>query len=217
VPAGVGVATAAHEVEEPGDRSPPGGQRVGPPDGQSDDLGRGQRPPLQRRDGPGRRDPGEGGRHRDVDLARRHALRDHPERDGGGASVHGPLGAGQTRFVGELIRSAHREPRSSLPGVRLTRAIFTYVRCRRKDGRMCVSRIAWPREDCRGGPTVSCPACEWVASGPGLETARHPDGGLLVRAVGDTEGPVLHYTRAEVDAFVRGVRDGEFDDLAETD
>lgn len=54
----------------------------------------------------------------------------------------------------------------------------------------------------------------WDPSGPGLETARHPDGGLLVRARGDVDGPVLHYTRAEVDAFVRGVRDGEFDDLA---
>jgi hypothetical protein len=64
---------------------------------------------------------------------------------------------------------------------------------------------------------MSCPARDWVASGPGLETARHPDGGLLVRVVGDAEGPVLHYTRAEVDAFVRGVRDGEFDDLTEQD
>ncbi|MDL5155935.1 DUF397 domain-containing protein [Actinomycetospora termitidis] len=54
----------------------------------------------------------------------------------------------------------------------------------------------------------------WTASAAGLETARHPDGGLLVRALGDREGPVLHYTRAEIDAFVRGVRDGEFDDLA---
>ena len=64
---------------------------------------------------------------------------------------------------------------------------------------------------------MSCPPRDWVASGPGLETARHPDGGLLVRVVGDAEGPVLHYTRAEVDAFVRGVRDGEFDDLTEQD
>lgn len=62
---------------------------------------------------------------------------------------------------------------------------------------------------------MSCAPCEWVPSGPGLETARHPDGGVLVRALGDAEGPVLHYTRAEVDAFVRGVRDGEFDDLAD--
>ena len=54
----------------------------------------------------------------------------------------------------------------------------------------------------------------WSPCGPGVETARHSDGGLLVRARGDVDGPVLHYTRAEVDAFVRGVRDGEFDDLA---
>ncbi|WP_331627199.1 DUF397 domain-containing protein [Actinomycetospora sp.] len=52
-------------------------------------------------------------------------------------------------------------------------------------------------------------------SGAGVETARLADGGLLVRAAGDADGPVLHYTRAEMDAFVRGVKDGEFDDLAE--
>ncbi|MCD2197091.1 DUF397 domain-containing protein [Actinomycetospora endophytica] len=55
----------------------------------------------------------------------------------------------------------------------------------------------------------------WSASGAGVETARLADGGLLVRAVGDVDGPVLRYTRAEMDAFVRGTKDGEFDDLAE--
>jgi hypothetical protein len=54
----------------------------------------------------------------------------------------------------------------------------------------------------------------WTPSGTGVETARSDDGGLLVRAAGDADGPVLHYTRAEVDAFVRGAKDGEFDDLA---
>jgi hypothetical protein len=54
----------------------------------------------------------------------------------------------------------------------------------------------------------------WTPSEAGLETARSDDGGLLVRATGDADGPVLHYTRAEVDAFVRGAKDGEFDDLA---
>ncbi|NMO91143.1 DUF397 domain-containing protein [Actinomycetospora sp. TBRC 11914] len=57
----------------------------------------------------------------------------------------------------------------------------------------------------------------WTPSGAGIETARLADGGLLVRAAGDAEGPVLHYTRAEVDAFVRGAKDGEFDDLAGCD
>jgi hypothetical protein len=55
----------------------------------------------------------------------------------------------------------------------------------------------------------------WSPSGAGVETARLDDGGLLVRAAGDVDGPVLHYTRAEMDAFVRGAKDGEFDDLAE--
>lgn len=55
----------------------------------------------------------------------------------------------------------------------------------------------------------------WSDSGAGVETARLADGGLLVRAAGDVDGPVLRYTRAEMDAFVRGAKDGEFDDLAE--
>jgi hypothetical protein len=54
----------------------------------------------------------------------------------------------------------------------------------------------------------------WSTSGAGIETARLPDGGILVRAAGDVNGPVLRYTRAEIDAFVRGAKDGEFDDLA---
>ncbi|MCD2190281.1 DUF397 domain-containing protein [Actinomycetospora soli] len=62
---------------------------------------------------------------------------------------------------------------------------------------------------------MTCPTATWTPSGSGLETARHPDGGLLVRAAGDAAGPVLHYTRAEVEAFVLGVRDGEFDDLTQ--
>lgn len=57
----------------------------------------------------------------------------------------------------------------------------------------------------------------WTPSGTGIETARLGDGGLLVRAAGDVDGPVLHYTRAEVDAFVRGAKDGEFDDLVAPD
>ena len=55
----------------------------------------------------------------------------------------------------------------------------------------------------------------WRTSGAGIETARLADGGILVRAAGDVLGPVLRYTRAEIDAFVRGAKDGEFDDLAE--
>lgn len=64
------------------------------------------------------------------------------------------------------------------------------------------------------GPEGEEPERAWRACGPGLEIARPADGGLLVRAAGDAEGPVLHYTPAEVAAFVSGVRDGEFDDLA---
>jgi hypothetical protein len=34
-----------------------------------------------------------------------------------------------------------------------------------------------------------------------VRNSRHPD------------GPVLIYTKAEIDAFIRGARDGDFDDL----
>ncbi|MGH3589241.1 MAG: DUF397 domain-containing protein, partial [Pseudonocardia sp.] len=29
----------------------------------------------------------------------------------------------------------------------------------------------------------------------------------------DPQGPALVYTRAEIDAFIKGAKDGEFDDL----
>ncbi|GAA3135010.1 DUF397 domain-containing protein [Planomonospora alba] len=50
-------------------------------------------------------------------------------------------------------------------------------------------------------------------SGNCVELARLPGGEVAVRNSRDPEGPVLVYTRGEVEAFVRGVKDGEFDDL----
>ncbi|GGK87380.1 DUF397 domain-containing protein [Planomonospora sp. ID91781] len=50
-------------------------------------------------------------------------------------------------------------------------------------------------------------------SGNCVEVAGLPGGAVAVRNSRDPEGPALIYTRAEVDAFVRGVKDGEFDDL----
>lgn len=40
------------------------------------------------------------------------------------------------------------------------------------------------------------------------------DGGVLVRDSKDPQGPVLSFTRAELAAFLDGVKGGEFDDLA---
>ncbi len=47
-----------------------------------------------------------------------------------------------------------------------------------------------------------------------VEIAELPEGGVAVRnsTLGDAS-PVVHYTRAELRAFVLGVKAGEFDDL----
>jgi hypothetical protein len=51
-------------------------------------------------------------------------------------------------------------------------------------------------------------------SGNCVEVAELPDGAVAVRNSRDPHGPALVYTRAEVAAFLAGVRNGEFDDLA---
>ncbi|MEU0480925.1 DUF397 domain-containing protein [Streptosporangium sp. NPDC006013] len=50
-------------------------------------------------------------------------------------------------------------------------------------------------------------------SGNCVELAELPDGRVAMRNSRDPEGPALIYTRGEADAFVRGVKSGEFDDL----
>jgi hypothetical protein len=50
-------------------------------------------------------------------------------------------------------------------------------------------------------------------SGNCVELAALPDGSVAVRNSRQPEGPALVYTRAEVEAFLTGVRNGEFDDL----
>ena len=50
-------------------------------------------------------------------------------------------------------------------------------------------------------------------SGNCVEVAELPDGAVAVRNSRDPHGPALVYTRAEVAAFLAGVRNGEFDDL----
>jgi hypothetical protein len=51
-------------------------------------------------------------------------------------------------------------------------------------------------------------------SGNCVEAAALPDGSVALRNSRHPEGPALVYTRAEIAAFLAGVRDGEFDDLA---
>lgn len=50
-------------------------------------------------------------------------------------------------------------------------------------------------------------------NGSCVEFAQAPDGGTYVRDSKDPHAPVLHYTRAEMAAFIAGAKDGEFDDL----
>ena len=51
-------------------------------------------------------------------------------------------------------------------------------------------------------------------SGNCVEVAALPDGSVAVRNSRQPDGPALVYTRAEIAAFLTGVRNGEFDDLA---
>jgi len=46
-----------------------------------------------------------------------------------------------------------------------------------------------------------------------VELAGLPEGMIAVRNSRHPGGPALIYTRAEIDAFIRGARDGDFDDL----
>ncbi|HTV99288.1 MAG TPA: DUF397 domain-containing protein [Streptosporangiaceae bacterium] len=51
-------------------------------------------------------------------------------------------------------------------------------------------------------------------SGNCVEVAALPDGEIAVRNSRHPSGPALVYTRAEMSAFLAGVKDGEFDHLA---
>lgn len=50
-------------------------------------------------------------------------------------------------------------------------------------------------------------------SGNCVELGALPDGGVAIRNSRYPNGPALVYTRAEISAFVRGVKCGDFDDL----
>ncbi|MQA95344.1 MAG: DUF397 domain-containing protein [Streptosporangiales bacterium] len=50
-------------------------------------------------------------------------------------------------------------------------------------------------------------------NGSCVELARLASGEIAMRNSRDPGGPALVYTRAELEAFVYGVKDGEFDDL----
>ncbi len=52
-------------------------------------------------------------------------------------------------------------------------------------------------------------------SGDCIEVAALDSGAVAVRNSRDPHGPALVYTPAEIDAFIRGAKDGEFDDLTD--
>lgn len=51
-----------------------------------------------------------------------------------------------------------------------------------------------------------------TANGDCVELAATPDG-VDVRDSKNPDGPVLHFTRREMVAFLRGVKAGQFDDM----
>ena len=51
------------------------------------------------------------------------------------------------------------------------------------------------------------------AQGNCVELAQLPGRGVAVRNSRDPEGPALLFTDAELEAFLGGVKDGDFDDL----
>jgi hypothetical protein len=70
-----------------------------------------------------------------------------------------------------------------------------------------------------GMPAGELQGVQWQKSGRSnpsgncVECAALPDGGVAVRNSRDPEGPALIYTPAEIEAFILGVRDGDFDNL----
>jgi hypothetical protein len=50
-------------------------------------------------------------------------------------------------------------------------------------------------------------------SGNCVEMAELPGGDIAVRNSRFPDGPALLYTRAEIDAFIKGAKDGDFDDM----
>jgi hypothetical protein len=52
-----------------------------------------------------------------------------------------------------------------------------------------------------------------VPGAAGIELALLPGGSVAMRHSRDPGGPALIYTHAEIEAFLGGAKDGDFDDL----
>ena len=70
-----------------------------------------------------------------------------------------------------------------------------------------------------GMPASSLTEAAWTASGHGdvqaacAELATLPEGSIALRNARDLDGPALIYTHAEIESFIAGAKDGEFDSL----
>lgn len=70
-----------------------------------------------------------------------------------------------------------------------------------------------------GLPTGSLKGVRWQKSsasdldGNCVALAKLPDGDIAVRNSRNPSAPALIYTRAEIAAFLRGAKDGDFDNL----
>jgi len=65
-----------------------------------------------------------------------------------------------------------------------------------------IEGVTW-RKSHRSNPSGNC-----------VEIAELPGGGFAIRNSRFPDGPALIYTQAEIDAFIGGVRDGDFDGLS---
>ncbi|MFF3562448.1 DUF397 domain-containing protein [Streptomyces sp. NPDC002574] len=76
------------------------------------------------------------------------------------------------------------------------------------------------REFENGVPATDIDGAVWRKSGRSnpsgncVELAALPGGGFAMRNSRHPGGPALVYTRAEIEAFLGGVKDGDFDDMA---
>jgi Domain of unknown function (DUF397) len=72
-----------------------------------------------------------------------------------------------------------------------------------------------------GTPAYELPPLRWQKSGRSnpsgncVEMARLPEGSIAVRNSRDPRGPALVYTVDEIEAFLLGARDGDFDNLVD--
>ena len=79
------------------------------------------------------------------------------------------------------------------------------------------SPIAWRKSSRSGNQGGACVEITFIDGKDAPVEHKHSDRMVVMRDSKNPEGPVLYFTEAEWDAFVGGVKDGEFDDMLEDD